>query len=46
MTLTCSTTLVGFVGILNGMRPGQWSWSLDARKKGGKVGLNVLGKSS
>lgn len=30
-TVFTGTTLVGFIGVLNGMRAGQWSWSMDAR---------------
>jgi len=41
-TVFVGTTIVGFVGVLNGMRPEEFSWSLNARKKGGKLGLNVL----
>jgi len=41
-TVFTGTTLVGFVGILHGMRAGQWSWSMDARQKGGEVGINIL----
>ena len=41
-TVFIGTTLVGFVGILNGVRPGAWTYSMDAREKGGNVELNLL----
>jgi hypothetical protein len=41
-TVFTGTTLVGFVGVFNGMRPGGWSYSLDAREKGGKVADNFI----
>ena len=37
-----ATTPLGFVGIINGMSHGEFSTSIDARKKGGKVLLNLL----
>jgi N-acylethanolamine-hydrolysing acid amidase len=36
-TVFTGTTLVGFVGVVNGIRPGAWSYSLDAREKGGSL---------
>lgn len=37
-----ATTAVGFVGILHAVKPGKFSWSMDARRKGGNIGLNLL----
>ena len=37
-----ATTAVGFVGILHAMKPGMFSYSMDARRKGGNIGLNLL----
>lgn len=36
------TTLVGFVGLLNGMRSGAYSVSINARGKGGKIFENLI----
>ena len=33
---------MGYVGILNGMRPGAWSVSIDARDRGGSPFVNFL----
>jgi hypothetical protein len=33
---------VGFIGILHGVRHNGWSYSMDARGKGGKVLVNLL----
>jgi hypothetical protein len=43
-TVFTGTTIVGFVGVLNGMTagPNSWSVSMDARGKGGKVFPNLL----
>ena len=41
-TVFTGTTAVGFVGVLNGVKRGGFSVSLDARKKGGKIDANVL----
>eukprot|EP00656_Telonema_subtile_P014881 TRINITY_DN17708_c0_g1_i1.p1 TRINITY_DN17708_c0_g1~~TRINITY_DN17708_c0_g1_i1.p1 ORF type:complete len:378 (+),score=93.02 TRINITY_DN17708_c0_g1_i1:187-1320(+) len=43
-TVFTGTTLVGFVGVLNGMQAGEdgWSVSLDARGKGGKILPNIV----
>jgi len=43
-TVFTGTTLVGFVGVLNGMQPGEdgWSVSMDARGKGGKILGNII----
>ena len=42
--LYTGTTIVSFVGILNGMRPGAdgYSFSMDARCQGGKLWANLL----
>jgi hypothetical protein len=39
--LYTATTAVGFVGVLNGMRAGQYSVSINARGKGGKILTNI-----
>jgi hypothetical protein len=36
-----ATTAVGFVGVLNGMREGNYSVSINARGKGGKILENI-----
>ncbi|KAJ8599077.1 hypothetical protein CTAYLR_007609 [Chrysophaeum taylorii] len=36
------TTVVSFVGILNGMRPGFYSYSFDARCQGGVLAVNLV----
>jgi len=36
------TTIVSFVGLLNGMRPSGFSFSMDARCQGGRIFLNLL----
>jgi hypothetical protein len=41
-TMFIGTTVVGFVGVFNGMRLGQFSASINARGKGGKVIANIL----
>lgn len=41
-TLFKATTAVGFVGILHAVKPGKFAWSMDARRKGGNIGLNLL----
>lgn len=41
-TVYTGTSFVGFSGILNGIRPGVLSASIDARGKGGKVLFNLL----
>mmetsp|Transcript_12615 Transcript_12615/g.18875 ORF Transcript_12615/g.18875 Transcript_12615/m.18875 type:complete len:439 (+) Transcript_12615:34-1350(+) len=41
-TVFIGTTLVGFVGVLNGMVPGGYSSSMNARGKGGKIIDNLL----
>jgi len=43
-TIFTGSTMVGFVGLLNGMQAGEhgWSVSLDARGKGGKLLGNIL----
>jgi len=41
-TVYKGTTLAGFVGILNGVRPGGFSISMNARNKGGEIVLNFL----
>eukprot|EP00471_Norrisiella_sphaerica_P008577 CAMPEP_0184503630 /NCGR_PEP_ID=MMETSP0113_2-20130426/52007_1 /TAXON_ID=91329 /ORGANISM="Norrisiella sphaerica, Strain BC52" /LENGTH=440 /DNA_ID=CAMNT_0026893165 /DNA_START=1434 /DNA_END=2752 /DNA_ORIENTATION=+ len=40
-TVFRASTLVGFVGVMNGMRPSGFSVSIDARGKGGKVIGNI-----
>jgi hypothetical protein len=37
-----ATTVVGFVGILHALKPGMFSYSLDARRKGGNIPFNLL----
>lgn len=37
-----ATTAVGFVGILHAVKPGKFAWSMDARRKGGNIALNLL----
>ena len=37
-----ATTAVGFVGILHAVKPGKFAWSMDARRKGGRIGFNLL----
>ena len=37
-----ATTAVGFVGILHAVKPGKFAWSMDARRKGGRIDLNLL----
>jgi hypothetical protein len=41
-TVFIGTTVVGFVGVFNGLRLGQFSVSINARGKGGKVIANIL----
>ncbi len=41
VTIFTGATLVGFVGVFNGMSP-QWSASIDARQKGGLLWENLL----
>ena len=41
-TVFIGTTVVGFVGVFNGMRLGQFSASINARGKGGKIIANIL----
>lgn len=41
-TVFRGTTVVGFVGVLNGMVEGKWAASLNARGKGGKILTNML----
>lgn len=41
-TIFIGTTVVGFVGVFNGMRLGQYSASINARGKGGRVITNIL----
>ena len=41
-TVFKATTAVGFVGILHAVKPGKFAWSMDARRKGGRIGLNLL----
>ena len=41
-TAFMGTTVVGFVGVFNGMRPGKFTISLNARGKGGKLIVNIL----
>jgi len=41
-TVFYGTTIVGFVGVLNGMVPGEFSVSVDARSKGGTLAGNIL----
>lgn len=41
-TVFTGTTAIGFVGVLNGVKRGAFSASIDAREKGGKIGFNVL----
>lgn len=40
--LFTGTTMVGFVGILHAMKPNAFGWSMDARRKGGSIALNLL----
>ena len=41
-TVFTGTTVVGFVGVVNGMKKGVFSASIDARGKGGKILANLL----
>lgn len=41
-TVFKATTAVGFVGILHAVKPGKFAWSMDARRKGGRIGFNLL----
>ena len=41
-TVFTGTTVVGFVGVFNGMKSGVFSASIDARGKGGKILTNFL----
>lgn len=41
-TVYTGTTVVGFVGLLHAVKPGAFAWSLNARRKGGSVPLNVF----
>eukprot|EP00944_MAST-04C_sp_MAST-4C-sp1_P006395 g6395.t1 len=41
-TVFTGTTVVGFVGVFNGMKEGVFSGSIDARDKGGKILGNLL----
>mmetsp|Transcript_11617 Transcript_11617/g.25399 ORF Transcript_11617/g.25399 Transcript_11617/m.25399 type:complete len:442 (+) Transcript_11617:39-1364(+) len=41
-TVFKATTAVGFVGILHAVKPGKFGWSMDARRKGGRIGPNLL----
>ena len=41
-TVFTGTTAVGFVGVLNGIKRGAFSVSIDARQKGGKIDVNIL----
>jgi hypothetical protein len=41
-TVFKATTAVGFVGILHAVKPGAFGWSMDARRKGGRIGANLL----
>ena len=36
------TTIVGFVGILHAVKENAFSWSMDARRKGGSILFNTL----
>jgi len=38
--LFTGTTMVGFVGLLHAVKPN--AWSMDARRKGGSIALNLL----
>lgn len=42
VTVFHGTTILGFVGVFNGMVPGQYAVSIDARGKGGTLSGNVL----
>jgi len=37
-----ATTIVGYIGILHAVKPGAFSWSMDARRKGGSIVLNLI----
>lgn len=41
-TLARATTAIGYMGVLNGMKPGKYSASIDARRRGGKLIVNFL----
>lgn len=41
-TVFTATTAVGFVGILHAVKPGKFAYSMDARRKGGRIGANLL----
>lgn len=41
-TVFHATTAVGFVGILHGVKAGGFGYSMDARRKGGSIPLNML----
>ena len=36
------TTVAGFVGLIHAVKPGAFGWSLNARRKGGSIPLNLL----
>ena len=40
--LFTATTMVGFVGVLHAVKPNAFGWSMDARRKGGSIPLNLL----
>ena len=40
--LFTGTTMVGFVGLLHAVKPNAFGWSMDARRKGGSIALNLL----
>ncbi len=42
-TIYHGTTVIGFVGIIHAVKPGAFAWSLDARRKGGNIPINLLG---
>ncbi|CAM9887622.1 unnamed protein product, partial [Ectocarpus fasciculatus] len=41
-TVFHGTTAVGFVGILHAVKAGMFGWSMDARRKGGNIPINLL----